>query len=147
MKERLRQIVTMLALVSGVGELAASQIHILASTKLFAGESGFYLFLFIIFGLTTGLNAYLLKDIRGIVVLVGCGILAIWSGIVYRQMVTTDVIEQVNQAIAKGVDPGVTMADVNSSLTLVLISIVIYAIGIVLIPILSWGMPDKSTVA
>ena len=135
MKDRLRQIVAALVLISGIGELAVSQIHIATTTKLFATEVGFYLFLFVIFGLTTGFNAMLLKNVRGMVVLVGSGLVAVWSGWVYMGLVRTDVAEQTSLA----------MEDVRTSLMLVTASIAIYAAGIVLLPVLSWGRPDQST--
>ena len=34
-------------LITALGQLAVSKIHILASTKVFASEIGFYLFIFI----------------------------------------------------------------------------------------------------
>ena len=61
MKELLRKIMVGLLLVTALGQLAVSQVHIMASTKIFAAEIGIYMFFFIIFGLTMAFNAYLLK--------------------------------------------------------------------------------------
>ncbi len=62
MKDLILKVIVGLLLISALGELAMSQIHIQAITRIFANEIGIYLFLFIIFGLTTAFNAYLLEN-------------------------------------------------------------------------------------
>ena len=57
-REFFLRIVTGILLLVGVGHLAVSQIHIAAITKIFANQIGFYLFVFVIFGLTTGSVSY-----------------------------------------------------------------------------------------
>jgi len=129
MKDLILKIVVGIMLVNALGQLAASQIHILAITKLFASEIGFFLFLFIIFGLTTAFNAYLLEKRRGLILLTVSGLLAVGAGYVYLTIMQTDVAAQET----------LTMADVRTSWLLMGISMAIYLSGIILVPALSWG--------
>lgn len=129
MKELILKIVVGILLVNALGQLAASQIHIQAITKIFANEIGLYLFIFIIFGLTTAFNAYILGNRRGLILLTVSGLLAVGAGFVYLNLMQADVAAQET----------LTMADVRTSWLLMIISIGIYLAGIVVIPILSWG--------
>ena len=134
MKEWILKIVVGMMLISALGELAMSQIHIQAITKIFANEIGFYLFLFIIFGLTTAFNAYLLEKRTGLIILAISGLLAVGAGYIYLDLMQTDVAAQAS----------LTMADVRTSWLLVSISMGIYLVGLVVVPMLAWGTIKKA---
>ncbi len=116
-------------LLTGIGGLAVSQVHILTITKLFVREIGFYLFLFVIFGLTTSFNTFLLDKRRGIIFFVLSGWFAAAAGIVYVQLLQADVADQASLALA----------DVQTSFYIVIASIAVYMIASLAVPILSWG--------
>ena len=67
MKDILLKVAVGIMLINGLGQLALSQVHILAITKLFANQIGVYLFLFVIFGLTASFNAFSLEKRRSII--------------------------------------------------------------------------------
>ena len=134
MKEWTLKIVVGMMLISALGELAMSQIHIQAITKIFANEIGFYLFLFIIFGLTTAFNAYLLEKRTGLIILAISGLLAVGAGYIYLDLMQTDVAAQAS----------LTMADVRTSWLLVVISMGIYLVGLLVVPMLAWGTIKKA---
>lgn len=117
-------------LIVGVGHLAISQIHIEAITKIFANQIGFYLFIFIIFGLTTGFNAILIEKPFSVLSLMVSSILSSVGGFIYLRLLQADVLEQEKLA----------MADVSDSFQLVAASIGIYLVGSLIVSILSW--PD-----
>lgn len=129
-REFFLRIVTGILLLVGVGHLAVSQIHIAAITKIFANQIGFYLFVFVIFGLTTGFNAVLIEKPFSVVSLIVSSILSSVGGFVYLRLLQADVLDQEN----------LTMADVGDSFQLVAVSIGIYLIGAIIVSILSW--PD-----
>lgn len=129
MKNIILKIIVAIVLINGIAEVALSQVHILAVTKLFVTEIGFYLFLFIIFGLTTAFNGLLLDKPRGVVLLIVSGAIAAGAGFVYLRLLQADVAKQ----------DALTMADVNVSAMLVAASIVIYLGGSILISVLSWN--------
>ncbi len=80
MKEWILKIAVALVMINALGQLALSQIHILATTKIFANQIGFYLFLFIIFGLTTAFNVTLIDKHRGIILFtVSCWVAAAFA--------------------------------------------------------------------
>ena len=128
MKDSLRKLAIAIVFLTGIGNLAGSQIHILASTKIFQNQIGIYLFMFIIFGLTTAFNALLLKNIRSTISLLFSGIMATIGGFIFTQLLRSDVAAQ----------QSLEMAEVQTSHTLVIVSMVIYAVGIVLLPLLKW---------
>lgn len=129
-REFFLRIVTAILLIVGVGHLAVSQVHIAATTKIFANQIGFYLFLFIIFGLTTGFNAVLIEKPLSVVSLIVSSILSSVGGFVYLRLLQADVLSQ----------DKLTMADVSDSFQMVAASIGIYLIGAIIIVVLSW--PD-----
>lgn len=129
MKNILAKIAVVIALLNALGELAVSQVHILASTKVFANEIGFYLFWFIILGLVTGFNAFLLEKRRGIIFFMVSSWLAAGSGFIYLRILLTDVAAQT----------AITIADVQDSRVLIIVSICILLIGSIVIPLLHWG--------
>ena len=116
------------ALVNAFGELAIAQIHILAITKVFAKEIGFYLFLFIIFCLVTGFNALLLERYTGIIFFAFLNWITAGAGYIYLRILQSDIVSQQN----------LTFAEVRLSWLLVVISISICLINSVAIPLLSW---------
>ena len=128
MKDWVFKITKGIVLINGLGQLAVSQIHILASTKLFASEIGVYLFMFVIFGLVTAFNTFLLKKLQGMIFfIVSCWVTA-GSGYIYLKLLQADVAAQ----------EALTMAEVNDSWMLAVISIGICLIGSVAIPLLGW---------
>ena len=129
MKELALKITVGIMLISALGELAMSQIHIQAITKIFASEIGIYLFLFIIFGLTTAFNAYLLEKRTSLIFFALSGLMAVGAGYVYLRIMQTDVAAQ----------EALTMADVRTSWLLVIISMGIYLVGLLVVPVLAWG--------
>lgn len=129
MRNIILKIIVAIVLVNGIAEVALSQVHILAATKLFVTEIGFYLFLFIIFGLTTAFNGLLLETPRGIILLIVSGAIASGAGFIYLRLMQADVAKQA----------ALTMEDVQTSAMLVAASIVIYLGGSILISILSWS--------
>ena len=130
MRTILLRILTTILFILGVGHLAISQVHIAAATKIFANQIGFYLFLFIIFGLTTGLNAVLIEKPQSLISFVGSSLLVSWGGFIYLRLLQAEVVQQEQ----------LTMADVNDSFLLVAASIVIYLAGSIIVSVLSW--PD-----
>lgn len=128
MKEWIFKIAVVIIFINGLGELAISQIHILAITKLFANEIGLYLFLFVIFGLTTAFNVFSLERPRNIFLFVISSWAAAGFGYIYLTIMRADVASQNT----------LTMADVNSSWLLMTISVGIYLVGSLVIPFLSW---------
>ena len=129
MKDLALKFIVGIMLISALGELAMSQIHIQAITKIFANEIGIYLFLFIIFGLTTAFNAYLLEKRTSLILLTLSGLMAVGAGYVYLRIMQTDVAAQ----------EALTMADVRTSWLLVIISMGIYLVGLLVIPVFAWG--------
>ena len=135
-REFILRILTIVLFVVGVGQLAVSEIHIVASTKVFANQIGLYLFMFIIFGLTTGFNALLIEKPRSIASLIISGVLASWGGLIFLRLLQADVAQQEQ----------LTMADVGQSFQMVSVSIVIYLAGSIAVSFLSW--PDvKAAIA
>lgn len=127
MRDWILKIMAGFVFIIGLGELALSQVHILTSTKVFASEIGIYLFIFIIFGLVTAFNTFSLKTWRGIIFYIATSWIAVAGGFIYLKILQTDVKAQKN----------LTMADVNDSWLLVVISICIYLLGSILIPLLN----------
>ncbi|MEM7114621.1 MAG: hypothetical protein AAF614_19445 [Chloroflexota bacterium] len=134
-RELFLRFASIILFIVGVGQLAISQIHIAATTKIFANQIGIYLFLFIIFGLTTGINAVLIEKPMSLVSFVGSSILGSWGGIVYLRLLQADVIRQEQ----------LTMADVNDSFRIVAASIVIYLVGAIIVSVLSWPDVKKAS--
>lgn len=136
MKELAFKVAAGIILANGLGELALSQIHILASTKIFAGEIGVYLFLFIIFGLVTSFNIFLLHNPRNLIFFSISSWISAGAGFVYLKILQADVAAQ----------EALTMADVKDSWWLVIVSICICMIGSLVIPLLRWEEAKRMTV-
>ncbi len=131
MKDLIIKIIAALLLITALGTLALSQVHILAITKIFVPEIGFYLFFFIIFGLTTAFNAYLADKRSSILLYIFTSFLVIGSGLIYLNLMQGDVAAQENLTMSD--------ADIRNSWLLVIISLIIYTVGLVILPVLSWG--------
>lgn len=129
MKELLLKFAIGIAFVNALGQLAGSQIHILAITKLFPREIGIILFMFIIFGLVTGFNVFLLDKKRGILFFAFSSCVTAGAGFIYLNILQKDVAAQET----------LTMVDVQQSWMLMIISIGIYLVGSLLIPLLGWS--------
>ena len=129
MRTTLLRILTIILFIFGVGHLAISQIHISAATKIFANQIGLYLFIFIIFGLTTGLNAVLIEKPSSLISLIGSSIIGSWGGFIYLRLLQADVVRQEQ----------LTMADISDSYWLVAVSIAIYLVGSIVVSVLSWS--------
>lgn len=128
MKELAFKLTTGIVLLNGLGQLAASQIHILTSTKIFASEIGIYLFLFIIFGLVTSFNVFLLEKIQGMIFfVVSCWVTA-GAGYIYLKILQADLATQ----------KALTLADASNSILLVTTSVAICLVGSIIIPSLGW---------
>ena len=97
---------------------------------MFANQIGFYLFLFMIFGLTTGFNAVLIEKPLSIVSLIVSAILSSVGGFVYLRILQAEIVTQEQ----------LTMVDVNDSFRYVAFSIAVYLAGAILVSFLSW--PD-----
>ena len=130
MRPIILRILTIFVFIVGVGQLALSQIHILASTKIFASQIGLFLFIFIIFGLTTGFNAILIETPRSVLSLIVSGVIASVSGVIYLRLMQADVAKQ----------DALTMADVSDSWQLAIAAIGVYIVAAIVVPLLSW--PD-----
>ena len=128
MKDTLSRLATGIVFLTGIGNLAGSQIHILASTKIFQNQIGIYLFMFIIFGLTTAFNAVLIEKFRSLISFVFAGIMSTIGGFIFTNIMRSDVAAQ----------DALTMVDVQTSHTLVIVSMVIYIVGVLVIPFLKW---------
>jgi len=129
-REIFLRIATSVLFILGIGQLAISQIHIAATTKIFANQIGLFLFIFMIFGLTTGFNAVLIEKPRSVFLLILSSAICSWGGIVYLRLLQADVLQQEK----------LTMAEVSDSYWLVAVSIGIYLVGAITISFLSW--PD-----
>lgn len=128
MNEWTFKIAKLIVLMNGLGQLALSQIHILASTKMFTKEIGFYLFFFIIFGLANGFNTFLLKKVRGLVFFIFTSWLTAGFGYIYLRILEADVAMQ----------DTLTMADVQNSWTMIVVAIVICLVGSIVVPLMGW---------
>ena len=128
MKELLFKFAKVIAFVNALGQLAGSQIHILAITKLFAREVGIYLFMFIIFGLVTGFNVFLLDKKKGLLFFTFSSWVTVLAGFIYLNILRTEIAAQET----------LSMVDVQQSWMLMIISIGIYGVSSFLIPLLGW---------
>lgn len=138
MKKWILRSTILLVLVNALATLALSQVHILAITKIFATDIGFYLFLFVIFGLTTGFNAYLANKRASIVLYIFTSFLVITSGFIYLRIMQGDVAQQ----------EALTMSDeaIRNSFNLAVASLVIYTAGLIIVPLLGWSRVETAEI-
>lgn len=129
------RVIAIVLFLVGIGQLAMSHIHIEAITKIFANQIGIFLFIFIIFGLTTGFNAILVEKPRSLFLLLLSSMLATWGGIVYIRLLQADVAQQEK----------LLMADVSQSFWMVVSAVFVYFVGSITMSILSW--PDVKAAA
>ncbi len=104
-------------------QLALSQIHINVITKVFASEIGFYLFLFILFGLVMTFSLSSMKRDSKKPIYIALTIAALGSGFVYLRMLFAD--------IATG--QYLTMDVAMLSIIVSILSLVIYLVGTIVI--------------
>ena len=91
MKERIFKISKFVIAAIAILQLAISQVHIKVITKVFASDIGFYLFLFILFGLVMTFNLSSLKRDSKIPRYLLVTIAAIGAGLVYIIMLFSDI--------------------------------------------------------
>jgi len=91
MKERIFKISKFVIAAIAILQLAISQVHIKVITKVFASDIGFYLFLFILFGLVMAFNLSSLKRDSKMPRYLMMTIAAIGTGLVYIIMLFADI--------------------------------------------------------
>lgn len=104
-------------------QLAISQVHIKVITKVFDSTVGFYLFLFVLFGLVMAFNLSSMKKESKVAAYIVTTLLAISSGIWYVMLVFKD--------IATG--KHLTMEIARLSLIVSIVALVIFTIGSVIV--------------
>lgn len=125
MKEKLFNITILLMSITAILQLAASQIHIKTITKVFVTEIGFYLFLFIIFGLVTLFNLTTIKKSTNDFMFVLCSLVVSGVGIKYLQLLLNDYNSY----------DSIKFKDIYESLYMVIAGIAIYAFGTIYVVI------------
>ncbi|WP_058485787.1 hypothetical protein [Defluviitalea phaphyphila] len=137
MKEKLFKITIFIISAMALIQLALSHFHIKTMTKLFTPEVGFYLFLFIIFGLVTLFNAssikksYINRKItknkeegkKSILLFIVSNILSVIAAIVYLRILINNY----------KVYDSVTYQDIYLSLYLVIAGVCVYVIGAIIV--------------
>jgi len=110
-----------LLMATAVIQLAISQIHIQMITRMFTREIGFYLFLFIIGGLLIVFNLTSMgsKASGRLGMFLATTILAVGSGIIFLMKAWADY--KLNESV--------TLADVQTPLIVIAITLVIYVVG------------------
>lgn len=131
MKEKIFNITRFIMFTVAILQLAFSQIHIAITTKIFDTTVGFYLFLYIMFGIIVAFNSVNIKRKSNIwLSVLGCigGSLA---GLKYLIIVFNDL---------KG-NNIITFTDVRWSVYLTIIAIVSYFFGLIIL-IITKGKND-----
>lgn len=123
MKAKLLNITIFIMSITALLELAMSQVHIKTITKLFSAEVGFYLFLFIIFGLVTLFNLTTVKQSTNNMLLILCSTIAVGVGFKYIKILLNDL----------KVYDNIKFIDISSSLYLAIAGIVVYGVGTLVI--------------
>lgn len=123
MKEKLFNGARFFMFTAAIVQLALSQIHIAVITKVFEESVGFYLFLFIIFGIIVAFNSVNLKS--------GKHLLLDIVGVVFASAAGIKFISQVLNDIK--VSTVLTFQDAQISLLVSVITIAIYIIGLIII--------------
>lgn len=131
MKEWVFRTAAVILMINALATLALSQVHILAITQIFAPEIGIYLFLFVIFGLTTAFNASLAEKRTSILLFILTSFLVIGFGLIYLWIMQGDVAEQDTLTMSS--------EDIRNSWVLIIVSLAIYVAGLILVPLLGWG--------
>lgn len=135
MKEKLFNLARFCMFAVAIVQLTLSQIHIAVIMKVFADEIGFYLFLFIIFGLVVAFNSINLKSNKGVVLDILGVLAASLAGYKYISILLED--------LAMG--NVLTMKEASLSLNFSIATIAVYIVGIIVI-LLTKGKrePDES---
>jgi uncharacterized membrane protein len=123
MKEKVLKITIFIMAANALLQLALSQVHIQTITKIFAPEVGFFLFATILFGLVTLFNLTNLKTSNNDFLLIFCSLLVTIVGVIYVRMILNDF----------RVQDSVTFQDISKSLYLISASVVIYAVGTIIV--------------
>lgn len=123
MKERFLNYIIMIMGFTALFQLAISQVHIKTITKIFSPEIGFYLFLFMIFGLVTLFNLTSIKKSRNDILFAFISALLVFVGVVYSRILLNNY--RIHESI--------TYNDIYFSLYMIIISMVIYGVGTITI--------------
>ncbi|WP_461207097.1 hypothetical protein [Clostridium sp. DL1XJH146] len=123
MKEKVFNISKFVMFFVAMIQLALSQIHIDIITKVFATNVGFYLFLFIIFGMIIALNVVSTKSDGKMLVVAFGAIMSSAAGIKYLQMVLADI----------SAGNLLTFQEASISIYFSIFSIVVYLLGTILL--------------
>lgn len=91
MKQRLFKISKFAISTMALFQLAISQVHIKVITKVFASNIGFYLFLFILFGLVMTFSLSSMKKAGKMPLYLVLTVAAIANGIIYLNMLFADI--------------------------------------------------------
>ena len=91
MKEKLFKAAKLSISAIALLQLALSQVHIKVITKVFASDIGFYLFLFILFGLVMTFSLSSMKRTSKIPLYLVLTVAAIGTGIIYLNMLFSDI--------------------------------------------------------
>lgn len=132
MKEKLFNIARFSMFAVALVQLALSQIHIAIITKIFATEIGFFLFLFIIFGVVVAFNSMNLKSGKNMLIDVVGVVIASLAGIKYLSLVLQDL----------AVPNLLTFDEARVSIYFSILTIAIYMIGL-LVLFLTKGKADE----
>lgn len=119
MKEKLYFMAKYLIFITAITQLAISQLHIGVITRVFDPAIGFYLFLFTIFGVLMAFNSSSYKTGQKTLIFVGGAVAAVLTGIKFVSIIFID--------IAAG--QLLTFEDAQKSITVAIVTIVIYAIS------------------
>ncbi len=123
MKEQIFNITRFFMFFVAILQLALSQIHIAVSTKIFDTTVGFYLFIYIMFGIIIAFNSVNLKRKTNIWFTTACCIAGALSGVKYLSILFND-LKSGNV---------VTMDNARWSIYLTFLAIATYLIGLVII--------------
>jgi Na+-translocating ferredoxin:NAD+ oxidoreductase RnfE subunit len=123
MKTKLLNITILIMSITALLELAMSQVHIKTITKLFSAEVGFYLFLFIIFGLVTLFNLTSVKQSTNNMLLIFSTVVVIAAGLKYVQLLLNDY----------KVYDNIVFLDIKYALYLAIAGIVVYGLGTIVV--------------
>lgn len=91
MKELLFKSAKFTAIIAAIGQLAISQIHIGIITKVFEPSIGFFLFLFITFGVVMAFNSTSFRAESNPVLFLFGGIASSGTGLIYLNMLNADI--------------------------------------------------------
>lgn len=123
MKTKLLNITILIMSITALLELAMSQVHIKTITKLFSAEVGFYLFLFIIFGLVTLFNLTSIKQSNNNALFILCTVIVVAMGVKYIKLLLNDYRVYEN----------IIFSDISNALYLAIAGMIIYGLGTIIV--------------